>query len=81
MGIRGRNPADRASKDEPHGWELEGGTLWMGIRRGRSTDGNSMSSPHGWEFEVGDAQMETLRNLKGEDPQMVIQGRNPVDGM
>ena len=50
--------------------------------RGRESHGWELGGgTYGWEFEVGDAQMETLRNLKGEDPQMVIQGRNPVDGM
>ena len=104
----GRRPADGASREETHGWELEGegpcgwilevGDPQMGLRGTHPMDGNlkrgdqkmglRRRSPmelgggtYGWEFEVGDAQMETLRNLKGEDPQMVIQGRNPVDGM
>ena len=45
----GRKPADGASKEEPHGWELKGGSLWMGTqaripicrKSKRPVDGNS----------------------------------------
>ena len=49
-------------------------------------DGNSREEPFGWEFKefsqcMGDPQMLVPGTLKGGDPQMVIQGRNPEDGM
>ena len=49
-------------------------------------DGNSREEPNGWEFEGGDQHMVFREahpmdgNLDGGDNQVVIQGRNLVDG-
>ena len=49
-------------------------------------DGNSREEPNGWEFEGGDPQMVFWEahpmdgNLDGGDNQVVIQGRNLLDG-